>query len=63
MVKVLVLAALIALSGCQTTGGSFCTIAKPIRLSHAQVDQLSDAEVKALLAHNQRGQKLCGWHP
>ncbi|RWL14901.1 MAG: hypothetical protein EOR57_31640 [Mesorhizobium sp.] len=63
MVKILTLAVLLAISGCQTTKGSFCAIAKPVRLSEAQVLQLSDAEVKALLAHNQRGQRLCGWKP
>ncbi len=36
---------------------------RPLRLSTAAVDALSDAEVKALLAHNRKGEKLCGWKP
>lgn len=63
MVKILALSMLVALAGCQTTKGSFCAIAKPVRLSHAQVDQLSDPEVRALLAHNRKGAALCGWRP
>lgn len=51
------------LTACQTTKGGFCSIAQPIRLSAAQVDQLSDAEVKALLSHNRKGQALCSWKP
>lgn len=61
MVRALTLAALIALAGCTTTKGSFCQIAKPIRISSEAVDQLSDKEVAALLAHNEKGRKLCGW--
>jgi len=61
MVKGLILAGLIALAGCQTTSGSFCQISSPIRLSSETVDHLSDEEVTALLAHNEKGRKLCGW--
>lgn len=62
--KALALALLIALAGCnQTTKGTFCQISSPIRLSSQAVDALSDAEVKALLAHNRKGQTLCGWKP
>jgi hypothetical protein len=57
------LAALVILAGCQTTGGSFCDIARPIRLTKQTVAALSDAEVKQVLALNRKGQKLCGWHP
>jgi hypothetical protein len=63
MVKGLILAALIALSGCTTTKGSFCAISSPLRLSAEAVDHLSDVEARALLAHNRKGQKLCGWKP
>ncbi|TIM14453.1 MAG: hypothetical protein E5Y67_12295 [Mesorhizobium sp.] len=63
MVKVLTIALLIALAGCQTTKGSFCAISSPIRLSAAAVDALTDSEVKAILAHNRKGQKLCSWRP
>lgn len=61
MVKALALASLLALAACQTAKGSFCDIAKPVRLSDAAVDALSDAEVAALLAHNRKGAKLCAW--
>lgn len=63
MVKTLTLATLLALVACQTTGGSFCDIAKPLRPSKETVAALTDAEVAALLAHNRKGQKLCGWRP
>lgn len=63
MVKGLILAVLIALAGCQTNGGQFCQISDPIRLSAETVDHLSDEEVAALLAHNAKGARLCGWQP
>lgn len=64
MVPRLIFAAVIAtfLTGCQTTGkGDFCDIAKPIRLTSEQIDKLSDAQVKELLAFNEKGSRLCGW--
>lgn len=52
------------LAGCQTVPkGSFCQISEPIRLSDSAIDALSDAEVKALLSHNRKGQRLCQWRP
>jgi hypothetical protein len=51
------------LSACQTASGSFCAISHPIRLSQTAIDALSDSEVAAVLAQNEKGQKLCGWHP
>jgi hypothetical protein len=55
---------LILLAGCTTVPkGTFCQLADPVRLSDSAVDALSDAEVKALLAHNRKGAKLCGWKP
>jgi hypothetical protein len=63
MGKALILA-LLLLVACKTTGsGSFCDIAKPIRPTPEQVDQLTDAQVKELLAHNRKGAALCGWKP
>lgn len=53
----------IALAACQTTGGSFCDIAKPIRLTDATIDAMTDAEVEKALAHNRKGQALCHWKP
>ncbi|PAP93977.1 hypothetical protein CIT31_16555 [Mesorhizobium wenxiniae] len=63
MVKILTLTLLLAIAGCQSTKGSFCAISSPIRISASAIDALTDAEVKALLAHNRKGQKLCGWRP
>ena len=63
MVKVAFLSALLFLAACQHTGGSFCSIAKPIRPAKETVDNLTDAEVAALLGHNKKGAKLCGWKP
>lgn len=63
MVKRLILVALIALAGCASTKGTFCAIAKPQRPSAAAVDAMTDAQVKDLLAHNRKGQALCGWRP
>lgn len=61
MVKILALAALLAVAGCVTKGGSFCDIARPIRLSPATIDAMTDAEVEEALAHDLKGQRLCGW--
>ncbi len=61
MVKVLILA--IALAGCTTTKGSFCQISDPIRPSQATIEALTDAEVAAILAHNEKGRALCSWKP
>lgn len=63
MVKILTMAALLAASGCTTTGGSFCAVEHPIRPTRAEVTMLSDATVAANLAHNEKGQALCGWKP
>ena len=63
MVKALILAALLAVAGCQTAKGSFCTIAQPIRPSAETIATMTDAEVRDVLAHNRKGAALCGWHP
>jgi hypothetical protein len=64
MGKGLMLAAMaIAITGCMAVKGGFCAVSSPLRLSAATVDALPDAEVKALLAHNRKGEKLCGWKP
>ena len=51
------------LAACATTGGTFCDIAEPIRLSHEAIAAMSDQEVGDALAHNFKGAKLCGWKP
>ncbi|OHV63202.1 hypothetical protein LCM4577_29740 [Mesorhizobium sp. LCM 4577] len=64
MGKGLIVAAMAAgLAGCVTARGGFCAIASPVRLSAKGVDILSDLEARALLAHNRKGEKLCGWRP
>ena len=64
MVAKILIALCLLTAGCTTTPkGSFCAIASPIRPSQETIDRLSDAEVSALLAHNKRGGKLCGWKP
>jgi len=61
MVKIVALSMILA--GCTTSGGSFCAVERPIRPTKAEVATLSDASVAAILAHNEKGQKLCGWRP
>lgn len=61
--KALALAGLLLLTACQTTGGTFCDISKPIRLTDATIDAMTDAEVEKALAHNRKGARLCGWKP
>lgn len=61
MGKVTLIAGLLFLAACTTTGGSFCDIAKPIRPTPEQVETLTDSQVSELLAHNERGRRLCGW--
>ncbi|WP_217577593.1 hypothetical protein [Mesorhizobium sp. GbtcB19] len=62
MGKGLIVAVVVAaLSGCTTAKGGFCAVASPMRLSAKAVETLSDREARALLAHNRKGEKLCGW--
>jgi hypothetical protein len=61
MGKILILA--LVLAGCTATGGSFCAVEHPIRPKKAEVATLSDASVAAILAHNEKGQRLCAWQP
>ena len=61
--KITSLIVLIVLTACQTGGGSFCAIARPMRPSHEAIAAMSDQEVNEVLAHDRKGQKLCGWKP
>ena len=63
MGKAVALAAMLALTACQSTGGSFCDLAKPIRMTAEQIDMLTDAQVADYLGHNKRGERECGWRP
>ncbi|TIW62981.1 MAG: hypothetical protein E5V48_02660 [Mesorhizobium sp.] len=58
--KILALAALVALAACQHAGGSFCDIEKPNR---NPVEDMTIVEARDALAHNLKGQRLCGWKP
>lgn len=55
--------AILLIAACTTPAGTFCTIAKPQRLSQATVATMTDAEVEAALAHNEKGAALCQWKP
>ncbi|KQO89440.1 hypothetical protein [Methylorubrum sp. SL192] len=44
-------------------GGAWCDIERPIRLSPERVDAMTDAEVKAAVAHNRHGAAECEWKP
>lgn len=59
--KIFAFFAMILLAACQTVQGDFCDIAKPFRPTASQVDAMTDAQVRELLAHNEKGRKLCGW--
>lgn len=61
MVKVVALAGLCGLAACASPQGSFCTISTPMRPSADTLAVMTDKEVAAILAHNERGAKLCGW--
>lgn len=55
--------ALLILTACTTAQGDFCDVSDPIRLSDLTVDAMSDAEVNAVLAHNEKQAALCGARP
>ena len=63
MGKALILAGILALASCSPRGGTFCDIARPIRVTEQTIAAMSDAEVEAALAHNEKGRALCGWVP
>lgn len=49
-------------SGCVHLVGGFCQIAKPIRFEATDLTQASDVLLDGVLAHDEVGAKLCGWH-
>lgn len=59
--RLLLIFTLLALAGCVTSGGTFCDIARPIRVTEQTIAAMTDGEVEAALAHNLKGQELCGW--
>lgn len=56
-------AILIAVAGCTTTRGSFCTVANQIRPTEKEIAALSDKTVEQILSHLSKGERLCGWRP
>lgn len=60
MVAKALILALLVLTGCHTAGGSFCDVSKPNR---DPVEDMTPAEARTALAHNLKGQALCGWKP
>ena len=63
MVKMISAIILLALAGCASPKGSFCLVATPMRPSAAALAAMSDQEVDTMLAHNEKGQRLCDWTP
>lgn len=63
MVRLLIFAALLGLAGCQSSTGTFCALATPIRLSLPTITVMSPSDLRAVLAHNEKGRRLCGWTP
>jgi len=61
--KIAALAVVALLAACTTASGTFCDVAKPLRLSNQAIAAMSDQEVGDALAHNRKGAKLCGWEP
>ncbi|TXN41700.1 hypothetical protein FV232_17110 [Methylobacterium sp. WL30] len=67
--KPVVLAAVLAaaLAGCVTSGGSpggsFCETARPQRPSRSEIQAMTPARQREVLAHNEFGAKACGWRP
>lgn len=59
MVKVIALC--LALSGCVSAGGNFCAIESPKRYTPAQIETMGPEVKRDVLAHNEKGEKLCGW--
>lgn len=51
----------LALVGCASTAGDFCLVSSPIRPSSS--DSLTDGTGRQVLAHNEYGEKVCGWRP
>ena len=50
-----------SLAGCGIKIGVDCDWAEPIRPSRA--DHLTPGTQRQILAHNETGEKLCGWQP
>lgn len=54
---------LVLLTGCQSTGGSYCQISNVIRPEVRDVEVISDSLAVQLTAHNEKMERLCGAKP
>lgn len=63
VIRALILCGLLALASCVSSGGTFCDVASPLRLSPEVIAEMSEKEVADALALNRKGAKLCGWRP
>lgn len=63
MGKAVAIVSLLLLAACQTPSGDFCDVAKPNRFSNAVIDAMTGDEISKALAHNKKGQAMCGWKP
>lgn len=62
--RLILMVALGIIAGCTSIPkGDFCDIAKPLRPTAEQIDAMSDAQVREMLAHNRKGLALCRWKP
>ena len=54
----------VLLAGCQTNGGGdFCLVEKPWRISTVAYEALTTPQKQEFVAHNEFGEKHCGWKP
>ncbi|SHM80258.1 hypothetical protein SAMN05444272_3281, partial [Roseibium suaedae] len=49
------------LAGCASPEGSFCEVSRPIYLD--SIAGKFVAEKRAIQAHNEKGEAICGWEP
>lgn len=59
--RILIVAGLLTIAGCTTTGGTFCDIAPQLKYRQQVYDAMSDAEAARHLAYLKTGERLCGW--
>lgn len=58
----LIALAMVSLTSCAGSGpapNSFCDVAKPIYFDPA--DRMTRQTEKAIITHNEKGAKVCGW--
>ncbi|PRD40860.1 hypothetical protein C5748_24815 [Phyllobacterium phragmitis] len=61
MGKVAILLSCLLLAGCGTSKVGFCAVSKAFRPTPATIAAMSEREVNEMLAHNEKGARLCGW--